>query len=122
MANILIIDDNESDCNTMKTLLEKEGHKISVAMNGKEAIKKVKSQKFDLILLDIIMPKMSGYELLSLFREKMNHQLKIFYVSIIPKDEVDTFNVDGFIQKPFSPSSFLKSVEEGLKRGVKKGG
>ena len=50
-----------------------------------------------------------------LLREKINHDAKMAYVSIVPQKEVDMENVDGFIQKPFSPASFVAEVTRMLK-------
>jgi len=112
---ILIVDDDFDDLQTMKTLLEKAGYTTVPATNGAKALDMLKSNGFDLVLLDIQMPTLSGYDLLRLLREKMNHDAKMAYVSIVPQKEVDMNDIDGFIQKPFSPASFIKEVKRILK-------
>ena len=112
---ILIVDDNFDDLSTMKTLVEKAGHKAVPATNGARAIDLLKANGFDLILLDIQMPTLSGYDLLRLLRERLDGQVKMVYVSIVPKKDVDMSGVDGFIQKPFSPASFLAEMKRALK-------
>ena len=112
---ILVVDDDFDDLQTMSTLLEASGYKTVHVSNGAKALDLLKSNGFDLILLDIQMPTLSGYDLLRLLREKLNHETKMAYVSILSKNEVDMDNIDGFIQKPFSPAFFIKEVKRILK-------
>ena len=109
---IMIVDDNQEDLNTMKTILEKEGYKVVCVSDGSQALDELTADGFSLILIDIQMPTLTGYDLLRLMREKINHDAKMIYVSIVPEKEVNMNDVDGFIQKPFSPESFLKTVKK----------
>ena len=111
---ILIVDDEQEDLSTMTGLLEKEGYKITTASDGAKALDALTGNGFDLILIDIRMPTLSGYDLLRLLREKVNHKVKMIYCSIIPEKEVSMEDIDGFIQKPFSPESFLEVVKKVL--------
>ena len=112
---ILVVDDNFDDLSTMKALLEKSNYEVVPATNGARAIDLLKGNGFDLILLDIQMPTLSGYDLLRLLKERLGGKVKMAYVSIVPKKEVDMSGVDGFVQKPFSPSSLLSEVKRVLK-------
>ncbi len=115
MANkILIVDDEIEDLNTMKGILEKQGYEVAIATDGAQALDSLTSIKFDLILIDLQMPTLSGYDLLRLLREKINHESKMVYVSIVPEKEVNTSEADGFIQKPFSPESLIEGVKNAL--------
>ena len=109
---IMIVDDDSEDLNTMKTLLEKEGYKVVGVNDGSQALDKLTADGFSLIMIDIQMPTLTGYDLLRLMREKINHDAKMIYVSIVPEKEVNMNDVDRFIQKPFSPESFLKTVKK----------
>jgi two-component system response regulator VicR len=111
---ILVVDDKIEDLENMRSLLEKEGYEVLTAANGAEAIDLMKTCKCDLILIDILMPTFSGYDLLRLLREKMNHNVKMVYVSIVPKKDVDLEGIDGFIQKPFSAKTFISTVKRVL--------
>jgi two-component system response regulator SaeR len=118
MQKILIVDDSFEDLQTMKTILEKEGYGVTTVTNGAQALDSLRGNGFELILIDVRMPILSGYELLQLLREKINHHSKLVYVSIVPKKEVDVSGADGFIQKPFSPETLSASVKKMLnKRG-----
>lgn len=112
MKKILIVDDDLDDLRTMKTILEEKGYKANTVSDGTKALELLSRNGFDLILIDIKMPSLSGYDLLRLLREKLNHDAKMVYVSIIPEKEIDRRDIDGFIQKPFSPDSFLNGVKK----------
>lgn len=111
---VLVVDDDYDDLTTMKMLLEKAGYKVKPATNGASALDLLRGNKFDLVLIDIQMPTLSGYDLLRLLREKLNHNAKMIYVSIVQKREVDMNGIDGFVQKPFSPATFLGEVKKAI--------
>jgi CheY-like chemotaxis protein len=112
---ILIIDDDINDLETMKLILEKEKYFVETADNGADAIDKTMKDKPDAILIDIKMPTLSGYDLLRLLRERLNHKVKMIYVSIVPKSDVDLNDIDGFVQKPFMSAHLIKEVKKVLK-------
>jgi len=112
---ILIIDDDLNDLETMKIVLEKEKYNVQTTDNGADALDLIKSEKPDMIFIDIKMPTLSGYDLLRILRMRLNHKVKMIYVSIVPKSEVDLEDIDGFIQKPFMPSNLIKTVKKVFK-------
>ena len=107
---ILVVDDDFKDLNLMKSVLEHEGYEVHGATNGAKAIDML-GTRFDLILIDIQMPTLTGYDLMRLIREKINGKSNLVYVSVVPKKNVDMSNVDGFIQKPFKTPSFIKLIK-----------
>jgi len=82
---ILIIDDDLNDLETMRMVLEKEKYTIMTADNVADALDTIKKEKPELIIIDIKMPTLSGYDLLRLLRERLNHKVKMIYASIVPK-------------------------------------
>jgi twitching motility two-component system response regulator PilH len=62
MANILIVDDSPTETHVLTALLEKNGFVVSTAASGEEGIEKAKSEKPDLILMDVVMPGMNGFQ------------------------------------------------------------
>ncbi|MFH1450831.1 MAG: response regulator [archaeon] len=111
MAKILIVDDTFEDLQSMKSLLEKNGHTVITATNGAQGFEKLAEDlPVDLLLASIKMPILSGYDLTKLVREKYGHSLKIVYASIVPQNEADLKDVDGFIQKPYSPEKFMETI------------
>lgn len=115
VKKILIVDDDLNDLETMKLVLEKEKYHVQTADNGADALDIVINDKPSLILIDIKMPTLSGYDLLRLLRERLNHDVKVAYVSIVPKSDVDMTDIDGFVQKPFMPMHLIKEVKRILK-------
>jgi len=109
--NILIVDDALEDLETMKTVLEKEGYEVTPVSDGAEAFDILENDDFDLVLIDIKMPTLSGFDLLRLLREKLNHKVKMMFVTIVPKDDVDMTDIDGFVQKPFDNETLLAEVK-----------
>ncbi len=111
---ILVVDDDFDDLKAMEELLQKNGFETKAVTNGADAIDSFKENAFDLILIDIKMPTLSGYDLLRLMREKVNGKAKMVFVSIVPKQEVDMKGINGFVQKPFSAETFLAEVKKAL--------
>ena len=116
VQKILVVDDNISDLKTMGEILRKTGYKVVTASNGATAFDTLKNNKFDLILIDILMPTLSGYDLLRLLRERLNGNARMVFVSIVPKKEVDMTDIDGFIQKPFNIRDFVREVKSALRK------
>ena len=73
MAHILVVEDEKVLNDAYQQILKKEGHKVASATNGEEALEEVKKQEPDIILLDILMPKMNGIEFLRAYRLKDKH-------------------------------------------------
>ena len=111
---IMIVDDEPEDKKTMKSVLEKEGYDVVIPKDSLDVLNLITKQNFDMILLDIKMPALSGYDLSRLLRERLKHRIKMVFVSIVPEKEVAMNDIDGFIQKPFSPESLLDGVKKAL--------
>lgn len=76
-ASILIVDDDEDICKTLRLILEGEGYTVDVAHSGKEAIEKSKVKAYNIALLDIVLPDMQGTQLLKKLRETTPKMVKI---------------------------------------------
>ena len=109
---ILVVDDNEEDINTIKSILEKEGYEVVAVGNGADALDNLTSDGIGLVLIDIKMPTLSGYDLLRLAREKVNNNVPMIYITIVPQKEVDMDSINGFIQKPFTPETLVDEVKK----------
>ena len=112
---VLIVDNEKDDLESMEKILENGGYKVEAGSNWERALEKISENAFDLVLLDILIPETSGYELLRLMKKKSGHKTKFAYVSIVPKQDVDLKEVDCFIQKPFGNEDFLVAVKSLLK-------
>jgi two-component system alkaline phosphatase synthesis response regulator PhoP len=115
---ILIIDDDVNTLEIIRKILEKKKYCISTSTNGAEALAFLSKEKYepDLVLVDILMPTLCGYDVMRLLKDKLTKKVKIAYVSIVPKQEADLRGVDGFIQKPFSVGGLLKQVKVLIKK------
>ena len=119
-AAILVVDDNEDNRYTLTRRLKRMGlKKIVEAVNGLEAINKVESQDFDMILLDVMMPVMDGYEVLKRLRsEKRFINIPIIMISALSdvEDVVKAIDLgaDDYLLKPFNPVLLRAKVEASL--------
>jgi CheY-like chemotaxis protein len=106
----------------MEYNLKKEGYFVDTAFNGLEAIHKVKEKKPDLILLDIKMPVMNGYEVAVKLKENPETcNIPIIIVSVIAeKEEIASLQITSHIAKPFDPLKLVNEVKMAFKQ--KKGG
>ncbi|MGM0377400.1 MAG: sigma-54-dependent transcriptional regulator [Bacteroidota bacterium] len=117
MAKILVIDDQKSIRNTLKDILEYEGHEVILAQDGPEGLEKFGADKFDVVLLDIKMPEMDGMEVLDKIMEKAPD---IPVIMISGHGNIDTA-VDAikkgaydFIEKPLDLNRLLVTIRNGL--------
>jgi len=115
MKTIMIVDDRPDDLQSMYMILTREGYEIVTANGGEEALEKISTASIDLIIIDIMMPNLSGLDLLRLLRERLNHNIPVVLVSIKPEKEVDMSVVNGFVQKPFSPQILVDTISKTLK-------
>ena len=114
-SHILVVDDNKENLKLAGSILKENGYKIAVALNGESAIKILEKNSFDLILLDVMMPGIDGFEVCR--RIKYNEKLKDIPIVFLTakdqsKDLVDGFAAGGvdYITKPFNKDVFLARV------------
>lgn len=112
---VLLVEDNPINVMVGKQLLEKSKLQVFAVNNGLKAVEKLKEENFDLILMDINMPVMDGYEATREIR-KFNTNIPILALSAEVfseiKDKISDCGMNGFIYKPFTPEDLLSQVEE----------
>jgi sigma-B regulation protein RsbU (phosphoserine phosphatase) len=121
-ATLLVVDDNEDNRYTLTRRLNREGYKnLMVAKNGREALDKLKTQAFDLVLLDIMMPDMNGYEVLE--QVKATPALRdIPIIMISSLDEIESvircieLGAEDYLNKPFDPTLLRARVGASLEK------
>ncbi len=107
-SRILIIDDNASNRDVLERRLAREGHQVTTAANGPSALELAVSEAFDLILLDLIMPEMSGFEVLRRLKAA-EHTSDVPVIVISALDELDSVvrcieaGAEDYLTKPFNP-------------------
>ena len=119
MKKILIVDDKLEVVELVKATLEGEDYQVIDASDGREALEKIGKEKPNLVLLDIIMPKIDGFEVLD--KVKKNPKTKDTPVIMLTargqkldKDKGRRLGAQDYIVKPFSPSHLLHKIEEVL--------
>ena len=119
MKKILVVDDKREVVELVTATLEEEGYQIICVFDGREALEKIGKEKPDLVLLDIIMPKMDGFEVLSeLKKDSRTKEIPIIVLTAkgqkLDKDKGRRLGAEDYIIKPFSPSHLLRKIEEVL--------
>ncbi|MBQ9248131.1 MAG: response regulator transcription factor [Ruminococcus sp.] len=119
MFHILVADDDKHTRKLIEAVLKAENYTVYTAENGEEALEVIDREYIDLIVLDIMMPKMNGYELTKLLRES-NSDLPILMVSAkqLPTDRHKAFLVgtDDYITKPIDEEEMLLRIKALLRR------
>lgn len=116
---IILAEDNSILSLLLKFKLEKEGYKLFIAVNGKEAIQLIEENNPDLILTDIMMPFVSGLEVISHVRNKLELATPIIVFSSAGQEEMvlKAFNLGAtdFMSKPFSPNELSIRIKRLLR-------
>ncbi len=115
---ILVVDDEERMVRFIRLNLEHDGFQVSEAFNGRQAVQKLRDVNPDLILLDVMMPDLDGFEVLEMIREISN----VPVIMLTAKGEEDDrvrgleLGADDYVTKPFSPRELVSRVRAVLRR------
>jgi DNA-binding response OmpR family regulator len=118
---ILVADDEPPIVRLIEFILAKEGYEMVAAPNGEDALSRASEQDFDLILLDIMMPRVDGYEVARVLRLNPKYaKIPIIMLSVKAQDEdlkkgLES-GVDEYITKPFNPQYLVHMVRGHLER------
>lgn len=117
-GQVLIVDDDADIRNMIGIYLEKEGISYIKCENAKEALKFVDNQRIDLILLDVMMPEMDGFEACIKIRDKTKAPILFLSAKSGDMDKVQglTLGADDYIVKPFHPMELIARVKAQLRR------
>lgn len=116
MARILIVDDEESDRLLLRAILERQGHETYSAVNGEEALREYVGKGIEVVITDLQMPKMHGFELITVLRD-FSPQPSIIAVSGTGADQLQMANALGAkftLGKPLDADKFIAVVEHVL--------
>ena len=120
-AKILVVDDIKTNCDVLKRRLESNEFIVDISMSGKEALEKINQQKYDLILLDVLMPEVNGLEVLIKVREQYSaDKLPIIMVSSF--DDVESISkciqlgASDYLSKPVNSTILTQKVASTLER------
>ncbi len=118
MSNILIVDDEQDIAELISDVLTDVGYKTTIANNGYQALDLVKSNKYDLILLDIMMPGLNGNETCSKLRELTKCPIIFVTAKNTINDKVNGLDIgaDDYITKPFEQKELIARIKAHLRR------
>jgi signal transduction histidine kinase len=115
---VLVVDDREENCLVLEAKLKNRGHEPNCALHGVQALRMLRSEPFDLIITDLLMPEMDGYQLTHDVKtdDKLKHIPVLIYTATYtdPKDETLALNLgaNGFIRKPAADDEFFGLINE----------
>lgn len=119
---ILLVEDEQSLCETIKLNLELEGYAVQTAKDGKSALKSFKSERFNLIILDVMLPEMDGFTVCEAIRLE-NNEIPILFLTAknSSADRINGLKIGGddYLTKPFNLEELLLRVQNLLRRSLK---
>ena len=122
MVNVLIVDDEESICETLSWLLEKEGYKVTAVMDFEEGAELIKQRDFDIFFIDLVLPERSGIDLIKLIKD-LNRKGVVIIITGYPNVPtlVDSIRLDtyDYIKKPISHEDLKKIINLALSHAKK---
>jgi twitching motility two-component system response regulator PilH len=120
MAKVMVVDDAYSELQVMETILRSAGHEVVTSLDGDQLEDKIVSERPDLVLLDIVMPKRNGYEALRGLRK--DDRTKATRVVVVSSKNQESDRVwgmrqgaDEYLPKPFTPEQLLAVVRRFVK-------
>jgi len=120
-AHLLIVDDNELNRDMLARRLERQGYEVTAVEDGHQALDALKENKIDLVLLDIMMPELSGYEVLERIKStEATRHIPVIMISAV--DELSSvvrcleMGADDYLFKPFNPQLIRVRIEAALSR------
>jgi CheY-like chemotaxis protein len=128
-AKILVVDDDPDIIKATRRVLESRGYRVIAALNGEECLEKIQEERPDLIILDLLMPKLNGFGVCRELRDNVKYadysDIPVLIVTAVREDasrrryELETgidLNVDDYIEKPIRPLDLLRRVEKLLQK------
>lgn len=114
-ATILVVEDEPGLLEILAVNLESSGYQVMTALDGLEAWRKFETERPDLIVLDLALPKVSGFRLLELFRSSVTTTsipvVVLTAYDFAEVEELAEYGLEGFITKPFVPEDLIRVVD-----------
>jgi CheY-like chemotaxis protein len=113
MKTVLVVDGEFDLTGTLRSILESEGYRTRVCANGKEALTSLEDSKPDLVLMDVMMPVLSGFEVLRSMRNvpALEGVPVILMSAVPPSVNHEDYRWQAFLRKPFTLDTLVKTVE-----------
>jgi CheY-like chemotaxis protein len=120
-GSLLVVDDNEMNRDLLARHLERQGHTVALAENGRQALEMIQRDRFDLVLLDVIMPEMNGYQVLQRLKsDEAWRDIPVIMISAL--DEMDSvvrcieMGAEEYLPKPFNPVLLKARINASLEK------
>ena len=119
MKKILYVEDHRDTAEAVKQMLEGAGYGVEISFRGADGLKKAREKKFDLVLLDVMLPDMSGWDIFKTLTSK-KYKAKYAFLSVIPVStermrELGKAGISDYITKPFTKKDLLERIKKILK-------
>lgn len=123
MQTVLVCDDDEAILESLRIYLTNEGYNVLTAVDGAQALEKVKSSEIHCAVLDIMMPRLDGLKATLKMREKYNFPIILLSAKSEDTDKITGlgFGADDYVTKPFNPLELVARVKSQIRRYVKLG-
>jgi CheY-like chemotaxis protein len=128
MTEIMVVDDEPDIVFIVKAMLKREGYKVTEALSGEECLEKLEKEKPDLILMDVMMPGLDGWETCKKIKEgKKTKSIPVVMLTVKTgeEDKIRSFqyaHCDGHIDKPIIKEKLINTVKWVLKTGLREAG
>jgi DNA-binding response OmpR family regulator len=120
---ILVVDDEETVCQSINKILSRKGYTVEKALSADEAVKKMSEKNYNLIITDLMMPKTSGIELVQIIKDhypELEVVMITGYASIESAVKATKLGVASYLPKPFTPDELTKITEEAILKSKNK--
>lgn len=118
--SVLLCEDNELNQNLAGRIIQNFGFDLDIANNGLEGIEMLERKKYDVVLMDIQMPVMDGYQATKHIREVMNSDIPVIALTAHSlageKDKSRDCGMNEYISKPFKPAALLEKIQSVIKK------
>jgi DNA-binding response OmpR family regulator len=126
MANILVVEDSFTHAKFIESALTGLGHNLSFAVDGEEAVSKLAAGMFDIVIMDIVMPKKNGFELCREMRSSERYKTVTIILISSKNQAADMMwgirqGADEYITKPFEPERLVEAVSKHVIRSNRRG-
>jgi CheY-like chemotaxis protein len=116
---ILVVDDEPYMIRLLQHHIERAGYRMVKATNGREALERIRDERPDLVLMDVMMPEINGLEVLAEVRKRAEtRDLPVIMMTAnaqrFPREEAEAAGVSAFLTKPFSPTQLMAEVRRQL--------
>jgi CheY-like chemotaxis protein/glycine cleavage system H lipoate-binding protein len=123
-ANVLVVDDEQVVCNSCRKILSQQGHHVHTALSGREALRKVEEDKYDVVIADWKMPEIDGMEVLRIVKKNHPDIVLIMitgYPSVESAVKAMRLGVCNYLPKPFDPDELTEALKKAIEESKTEG-